>query len=91
MFELLKPQVARHSSGFIVEVRARDQVALRDADGSEVLAEVEFGPVSTVYRKSLTRHDPSGVRVAMTSEEGDDAASRILEGLEAMGGTYELV
>jgi hypothetical protein len=89
VFRLLAPQKAQDDSGAIVQVAGRDRVELLDPDGTVASIEVEFGPVTALYADSLEVHsrgpepvDPDR-RVRMLE--------RMLEGLQAMGGTYEVI
>lgn len=90
MYTRVRPQVAQHSSGYRVEVRSRQRVALIESDGTEVTAEIEFGPTSTIYRGSLAKTTPSGQAAAITESEAESAADRICSALHFLGGKYEI-
>jgi hypothetical protein len=91
MFTLLGPQTALDSSGFVVRILSRDTVELVEPDGTRFTATIEFGGVSTVYATSIVRHDLTGKSSPVTATtDANSAAQRIVQGLEAMGGKYEV-
>jgi hypothetical protein len=91
MFEKLTLQKVRHSSGYVVTIVDRFHVAYEEGD-RRATADVEFGPTTSVFVKSLTRWEDNSHGQALTSSEIVEVADRIKAGLDAMGdGAVELV
>jgi hypothetical protein len=90
MFEKLTLQMVRHSSGYIVKIVDRFHVTYEEGDRTAT-AEVEFGPTTYVFVKTLTRWKGSGHDQALEPLEVVEVANRIKAGLDAMGdGDVEL-
>lgn len=90
MFVRVRPQIALHDSGYRVEVRSRDKLALVWPDGSEAIADVEFGPVSTIYRNTLMKYAADGTPMLPASVEADQICDDLLLGVRFLGGRWEL-
>jgi hypothetical protein len=90
MFVRQAPQAIRQASGSLIQIASRDRVELIEPDGSLVLVEAEFGPVSAIHSDSIKKVSPDGRDSTLTAAEKVTLLARIKEGLEAMGGVYEL-
>ena len=90
MFVRQAPQQIRQASGSLIQIASRDRVELIEPDGSLVLVEAEFGTVSAIHSESIKKLAPDGRDESLTAAEKQTLLARIKEGLEAMGGVYEL-
>lgn len=82
MFQRLAPQQVRHSDGYIVQVADRHHVEYLDGV-DHWLIEVEFAPVTGIFRSSLHGQQPSVL-------DPNEVLNRIAAGLEAMGCEVEV-
>jgi hypothetical protein len=88
-FARVAPQVARHSNGYVVQIGDRYHIEYADGDAvASVPADLER-PVVLLHARAIVWVRPS--ERPATDEERQTIIARVVEGLDALGDSCEIL
>jgi hypothetical protein len=89
MFTQLSPQKAQHSDGYIVQSGGRHYMEYI-AEGLRADVEVERGPVTGVFWKTIRFYNAERERIEVSAELRGLVLQRLLDGMKFLGMKAEL-